>query len=495
MSTSSSPPPDSPASNGASDTTLNAVDLSSKPAARYLLSCPDELLVEIFSYGCAGPDDYVDSQILRSNPERAHAPFVVAAVCRHWRTVALTHATLWHYVTIPDISGDESIVDWLPGYINIVLDRSRDGPIDIITHFLCASAERIAAMEPIFSALERNSRRWRRFAIVMYGAPAVTRVLEMLTQPTPNMKTLELARQQWADDHTFTIDDSDSETADIHEDTIPRGKALLPDTSVLRSISLINVPQIIRNWPTTDGPKTKFYTLEIVQRVLAAPTWNLFSRQYADAEWLLLGARVVELPEEPPNFVFPNLDLLWIHHAVYEVLARYSDELTTPVLRELVMVGGRFSALATWLYRIRIHLRNLDLRRLDKFDQADLDALVTLERLEVLQLSGRMVVPNALLALMGQDGAETEKNTGNDSRVMWPRLHLFELYSAVFGDSDPVVESQLVWVARMRAQDGALDEHGLPRWVKLKFGFVGRCYIGESLIATMREAGAEVRVE
>jgi len=159
------------------------------------------------------------------------------------------------------------------------------------------------------------------------------------------------------------------------------------------------------------------------------------------------------------------------------------------------MIGGRFSALATWLYRIRAHLRNLDLRRLDKFDQADLDALVTLERLEVMQLSGRMVVPNGLLDLMGQDGLEIEAGAKNGSRVMWPRLHLFELYSATFEDHHRVVESQLVRVARMRAQDGPRDEHGVPRWVKLKLGFEGSCDIGENIVAMMREAGAEVRVE
>jgi len=59
-----------------------------------LIVCPDELLAEIFSYGCAGPDDYVDSQILRSNSERARAPFLVAAVCRRWRDIALDHASL-----------------------------------------------------------------------------------------------------------------------------------------------------------------------------------------------------------------------------------------------------------------------------------------------------------------------------------------------------------------------------------------------------------------
>jgi len=171
-------------------------------------------------------------------------------------------------------------------------------------------------MEPIFSALERNSHRWRRFTIMLYGAPAVTRVLAMLTHPTPKLRKLELARQPRAYYWTFTVEDSDQEEADIHDDTIPRGKALLPDTSALRAISIINIPQVVRHWPRADVHKNEFYTLEIVQRVLKASIWDLFSRRYADAKWLPLHARTVELPEKPPHLVFRNLDLLWIHHAV-----------------------------------------------------------------------------------------------------------------------------------------------------------------------------------
>jgi len=265
--------------------------------------------------------------------------------------------------------------------------------------------------------------------------------------------------------------------------------------SGLRFFSLVNIPQVIRHWPTNSIQKANFYTLQVIQRVLTVSAWDLFSRQYADAEWILLGASTVEEPKKPRQLVFPKLDLIWIYNNVYELLTRYSHELTTPVLREIVMVGGRFSGLTPWLNRIRTHLRNLDLRRLERFDQADLDILVTLERLEVIQISGRMRVPNGLLILMGQDGSQAETGGIKVSRVVWPRLHLFELYSAQFEDSELELTPQLVQLAKMRARDGPLDRDGVVRWVKIKLGFIGWCHVEQSQIDLMRNVGAEVRVD
>ena len=491
------PPPYSSLSDEHSDFVFDLPRPSKGAVASSLIACPDELLAEIFSYGCAGPNDYVDAQILRSNPDRARAPFIVAAVCQHWRTVTLNHSALWHYLTIPTVTGNKAgrVLEWLPSYINTMLDRSRDAPIDVIIEYINVASGTVAVMEPIFTALEKNSRRWRRFAVAMYGVPVVTRVLAMLTQPTPSLRTLELARQSPTTyNHTFHMLESDADVEDSFDETVPQGQTFLPDISGLRFFSLVNVPQVVRHWPTNSIQNVNFYTLQVIQHVLTVQACDMLSRQYADAGWLLLNVSAVEQPMEPLQLVFPKLDLIWIYNNVYELLARYSLEIRTPVLREIVMAGGRLSALTPWLCQIRAHLRNLDLRWLDKFDEADIDALVTLEQLEVIEICGRTRIPSRMLSLMGQDGSETEAGPKKASRVVWPRLHLFELNGTQFDDSEGDLTPQLVKLARMRAHDGPPDQHGMPRWVKLELGFFGWRILERNQIDMMRSVGAEVRV-
>ena len=244
-------PPDSPLFDDHSDSISVSPSILEAAMASSLTACPDELLAEIFSYGCAGPNDYVDSQILRLNSERARAPFIVAAVCQRWRVVTLNHSALWHYLTIPTVVGDNPgrVLEWLPSYINTVLDRSRDAPIDIIIQYINVAAKMVVVMEPIFAALERNSHRWRRFAIVMYGVPVVTRMLAMLTRPTPGLRTLELARQSSSYNYTFHMSEDDADASDTFDDTVPQGQMFLPNISGLRFSPLVNVPQFIRHWP------------------------------------------------------------------------------------------------------------------------------------------------------------------------------------------------------------------------------------------------------
>jgi len=486
---------DSPLSNEYSDIVFISPRPFDEIMASSLTACPDEILAEIFSYGCAGPDDYVDAQILRSNPERARAPFIVAAICQRWRAITLNHSDLWHYLTIPTVTSNKvgRVLEWLPSYINTVLDRSRDAPIDVVIQYLNVTSETVAVMEPIFMALERNSRRWRRFAVVMYGVPVVTRVLAMLNRPTPGLRRLELARQLLTTySNTFHLIEDDADAEDTFDEMLLKGQTFLPDISGLRFLSLVNVPQVIRLWPTNSIQVTKFYTLQIIQRVLTVQAWDLLSRQCAVAEWIMLKASAVEQPKGPLQLVLPELDLIWIYNNVYELLARYSHKLLTPVLREIVMAGGRLSSLTPWLYQIRTHLRSLDLRWLNDFDQADIDALVMLEQLEVIQICGQTRIPNGMLTLMGQVGSQMGADQGQFSRVVWPRLHLLELNGARFDDSEGELTPQLVQLARMRARDGPPDQHGAARWVKLEFVF--SAILSRSQIEMMRSVGAEVRI-
>ena len=329
-------------------------------------------------------------------------------------------------------------------------------------------------MEPIFAALERNSHRWRRFAVVMYGTP---------TQ---------------ADFRTFDMlwGEYDAEEPDSHDNTMPRGKTFLPDISVLISVLLdINVPQVIHHWPVPRAHDMQLQKLTYIQLVITNDTWDVLLPVCTNTKRLQLVADFLDPPSEPLNLVCPNLELLWMNEAVCEALVCISREFTTSALRELVITNGQFRVLKGWLSRISIHLRHLELRGLSGFDEQDADALISLERLEVIQFRQSMAVPPGLLNLMGQSGSLPLAGAENGRHIVWPQLRRFELYSSYFTGPRRTLRSQLDRVVRMRARDGPLDEYGLPRWVKLRFGFFGECRVREHLLRMIRESGAEVRVE
>jgi len=495
MAASSSPPPSSLSHSNINDVS-NPSQALTETVAQSLLACPEELITEILSYGCAGPLDYTNAELLRSNVDRARAPFVASAVCQRWRAIALSSAVLWHYLTIPQITFDNepSKIEQLTGYVNTVLERSRDGAVDVIIQFLAESLQTMELLEPVFLALEQSSHRWRRFSIVMYGKPTVTRILALFSQPTPNLRTLELARQFSAAGSTLGIDSNILETADTSHDTISFDRPFLPDTSALSAVTLVNVPQVVHRWPMEIKPRATFYTLQIVQSTLSTETWDLFARQCSNMAWLLLDTLSVAHSDPSPQLVFPNLEMLWICRAAQDLLSPHSGTLETPVLCKIVMDGGLLSPFADLAYRIRGHLRHIDLRRLDVFDQAEIDVLATLEHLQVMQLSGPMQVPAALLRLMRRTEPSHAEN--QKSQVLWPRLGWFELYSASFDGVEDTGDSEtlLVQVARIRGREGPLDKHGVPRWVRMNYAFVGSCLVSDDQVEEMRSVGAEVEV-
>jgi len=489
--------------------------------AQSLLTLPDELLAEIFSYRCAGPDDYNDMQVLQTNRERARAPFIVAAVCRRWRDVALGHAVLWHYLPIPVVkrsaNWDSASCARMGHYVRLVLDRSREHPIDVIFCYLRGSHGMVGAMDQlVFLALEEHAHRWRRFAAVMYGKYPVARILRLLSgRSMPHLRTLELSVQEFSSTPTFSIGNSP-----MHYDVALEPPVLfLQRTPALRSVTFINLPEVVRRWVHTCIPEESGCRLELVQQELTTYMWDMLEKHQHQLSWLLLSVHQISKPPELfQTFGFNKLDLLWLNYEACDILFHHHERLNMPVLRELVLLGVRSSitALTPWFRRVRSTLVALDLRDVTNFDAQEVDAMGILDRLEVLQLSGGMKIPNALLLKLSNgidDSMSPIETVPVDSKfkqlpVSWPRLRLLELFRASFHSPVPPVSDSdntsldsdsmppnssgielLVSVVSSRCpRAGPIDAQGTPRWAQLSI-LMSRCDISEQQRDELRAAG------
>ncbi|KAH7096689.1 hypothetical protein BKA62DRAFT_601128, partial [Auriculariales sp. MPI-PUGE-AT-0066] len=121
-----------------------------------------ELLAEIFSYGAAGPNDYLNLTMIQYNKARAHAPFVYAAVCHAWRSAAMASPRLWHNLCVPRFNIEERPLQLAQVLqcVTVILDRSKSGSIDVIFERL--EEDQLEHYSPIITLLESDRLRWRR---------------------------------------------------------------------------------------------------------------------------------------------------------------------------------------------------------------------------------------------------------------------------------------------------------------------------------------------
>ena len=99
---------------------------------------PAELLAQIFGYLCSVTVYESELEVMKVDAKRALSPFGVARVSRRWRSVALGSAGLWHYVAIHhfDVDKQPRAPENTLGYISLVLERSRDSPVDINIEYM-----------------------------------------------------------------------------------------------------------------------------------------------------------------------------------------------------------------------------------------------------------------------------------------------------------------------------------------------------------------------
>ncbi|EJD51028.1 hypothetical protein AURDEDRAFT_160170 [Auricularia subglabra TFB-10046 SS5] len=126
-----------------------------------LESLPVELLQTVFVHVLASHGPAFPACLARTEYRvfRARAPFVLSAVCRHWRAVALRTAELWTYIALPSCASAPPA-----RLLDCLLARSGSRPLDV---FLSFSLFRGRPLWPLVRPVLAAFPRWRRARVVL----------------------------------------------------------------------------------------------------------------------------------------------------------------------------------------------------------------------------------------------------------------------------------------------------------------------------------------
>jgi len=453
-----------------------------------LRSCPDELIAEIFSYGVAGPDDYRAFEIIRINPERKIANFIVAAVCTRWRTIALAYAKLWHYVAVPNLQS-EKIAFQIPrivSYMSLALERSRDAPFDLVFEYLAEDGlADLKALEELLNTVGVHIQRLRRFSVVS-DSGVIGPLLDLFRAPTPLLRTFELGYQNSPENpthniHTFGIE--------LDDDDIPAAPPILTYTPMLRNIVLINVPIAWKLWA---GRNTQpVFDIELVQFELPTNFWETLASQ-TKLDWLTIRSDNVDIssvlpPTTGQKIILPELRTLWVQDAANLVFARDADTLETPNLDRLIVISIDLSIMKRFMGNIGVSVSQLTISYvwIDGVGAEGLRALRHLERLQLVEsvteltcLLKPLLLQASLQPLQRDESHKLEQHV-QFSDVVWPHLQLVEVFALRIAKHERVLFDRL---ASDRKEAGPLDTHGKPGWRAVELTFSG-CLDLEEVVA------------
>ena len=443
----------------------------STPAA--LLALPDELLAEIFSYGSAGPDAYHEVSSIEPNSERAQAPFQRAAVSRQWRAAALSASPLWHYLLIPQTliwSTDDAKSRIILEYAELVLERSRSFPIDIMFEFIESSAAAVAGLQPIFAAMRQSQSRWRRFLVRIRGQRAVNALLRCLEGPTPRLRTLQIVHQKTVQTWGFSaarneylwMDETEEEDSN-ETHVVP---TILTDAPKLCWLTVVNLPDLPNHIALS--PASELFSLEFISVSWKPCFWSLLGANKG-VRRLMLGA-IDELPESVEPIELPGLQRLWLLQGGSRILAKQPDLLQLPSLKTLSMVYGSFRGMERFLTGVRDVLTYLDLQLVEHLNKIDVDVLADLPHINQLRLA-ETLVPDTWL----------ERLCRSSDPIMWPKLSWLGFKRCKI---EELQNARLVEFARMRG--GASDTQAHDRWVSVHMR-LGRCHVPDEQIDQLKQ--------
>ncbi|EJD40339.1 hypothetical protein AURDEDRAFT_170519 [Auricularia subglabra TFB-10046 SS5] len=279
---------------------------------------PTEMLRAIFHEVVFRPDPEWTSYI-SADLERAAAPFVCAAVCRRWRTVATSMVSLWSYVAVPILRSDE------PGKsafyfrrVQLLVQRSKSSLLDVVLdwHDGCKwSAEPNYA--GIVATLASQISRWRRFDFAM-PCGVTPKQVEFLRVPAPLLEHVSI----------YSTDDG----------MLPfpgPSVVYLPDSPLLRDISSGTI------FLTPQKPMLRLTCADLV--IQAQPAHILWAALQMMPELEDLRLDFIEVPQTFPDvpctaLTLPALRRLTVSRRPH-VMSSWMSALRLPALEELVTCG------------------------------------------------------------------------------------------------------------------------------------------------------------
>ena len=388
---------------------------------------PEELMAEIFSYLCSTTLSESELDVLPVDTTRALGPFGVAGVSRRWRDVALSRARLWHYIAIHHFSVDKnpSAVDNTLGYISIVLERSRDTPVDINIEYMRDDPP--MAYLRILDALAPARHRWRRFCLTLQTEALARKVLDMLSEPTPLLRTLQVSVQQYKGAWTYLTRDVEIPSIDAR---------VLPHAPALRVCALINVPLMMLPHSAVELPALE--TFDYTQHVVSLPGVQDVLERFTNIRELTIGCETFD-GLITHDVVLPELEFLGLlGRPADDLLVCFLERLKMPKLWELAVSDCAPERMADGLKALSPQLQRLCWLNQD-IKAADVDALAALVKLAGASFVS-CTLPGALMDRLCETHAEA---------IMWPQLAYMKLDDAWVDD---VPETQSVREPRACAE-------------------------------------------
>lgn len=178
----------------------------------FLSTIADDVLACVFTHITELPDEHwKEFGSGGFNLERTSAPFNLAAVCSHWRRVAIALPTLWNYISLQSsdtrqaTNPQSSIVPLAAHFdrIELSLARSKNAGLEILLHWeyydLTAHDDERSLVTAVMAALSKHAWRWRRVEIA-FPAGCSRDIAEVLKGPTPILTHLSLIghhNEQW----------------------------------------------------------------------------------------------------------------------------------------------------------------------------------------------------------------------------------------------------------------------------------------------------------
>ncbi|EJD54627.1 hypothetical protein AURDEDRAFT_179740 [Auricularia subglabra TFB-10046 SS5] len=343
---------------------------------QYMREFPPEVLCHIFldvdEPGGRPPSLSDCSRCL----ERAKAPFVLAAVCRSWRGIALDMRNLWTYICIPVRQG--VIEDQSRDLAALLIARSKEAPLDIVLPWRSARHPYIiwdmdtsAPAAQILVLLAKASRRWRSIEMSIAEGALTVPAMGLFRTVTPWLE--HCAIQGW--------------TAGQGMRWVPDSLNFFPVAPKLRSFSSAYTNII----PTTrGGPYHSLTELILHVKMSCAAVWAVLRCAGPRLELLEL-----ELERDPPDseyvipqpIAFPLLRSLKVHWRASVLFRTNGTRISMPALRALEMHAVEPADLRQWWQHTPLNIEELTIDGGGTLDGNDAGELLALLRLRELIVS------------------------------------------------------------------------------------------------------------
>ncbi|EJD34604.1 hypothetical protein AURDEDRAFT_188966 [Auricularia subglabra TFB-10046 SS5] len=158
--------------------------LRAKLAAHSFRRLPPEILQAVF-LELAQEDDpsWIPLCMGTHNHSRSKTPFILAAVSRGWRELALENHRLWAYISVPLTS-----VARATHLVNTLIVRSGEAPIDILLPWGQSTTVQWTGQSSearILDLIGAHAARWRRFQLHLPKCALNVQTLGVFCCPTP----------------------------------------------------------------------------------------------------------------------------------------------------------------------------------------------------------------------------------------------------------------------------------------------------------------------